>query len=656
MNYIVKGRKYIFALLVLIILSACGTKSPPQPSSFNPTQLATVSIAVNDTKANLENLYGGKVLMFQPKSGFAVLGFDDAPKLSTLSTEPNADVASPEVSALGGNAWGGGSNSWASGVNSWGTGANAWGGGANAWGGGVNAWGGGTNAWGTGTNAWGSGSNAWGSGQTTIPALPGENRYLFQSIRLPQAHTVSRNFGAGVKVAVIDTGIDFNHPLFGGRLAPANEWKDFIDGDSIPQEVSGSFYGHGTGIAGLIVQVAPRATILPIRVLGPDGMGDVANIVMAIDWAVQKGADVINLSLGTDQDIASLKQAVTYAAQMGVYVVAAAGNEGSNQLLYPAKYMTSSSYNDLMFSVGSYGSALLLSLFCNSGPELEFVAPGELMLSAYPDMRVARYTGSSFATPIVAGSVALAQSEAPGEYKWWIDWYLEQSSVSLGSNLGRKIDVNQLLQQIPGFVKRSALFVHGGASPSTSDASLISRTRGLGYNVTTIESKKALSTSATGHDLVIISATANAGDTNTKFRNIGVPVLIWRSDLFDDMALTTNASGQFGSTDKLTRIKVLQSTHPLASGYSSLLNPTVYNASEWQSWGVTGTGAVKVASLEADITKSVIFAYDTGSQMISMIAPARRVGFFLRDNQASKLTEAGWQLFESAITWATSGN
>jgi hypothetical protein len=377
---------------------------------------------------------------------------------------------------------------------------------------------------------------------------------------------------------------------------------------------------------------------------------------MAIDWAVQKGANVINLSLGTNTDVASFKQAVEYAAQMGVYVVAASGNEGTSSLLYPAKYMTSGSYNEKMLSVGSFGAALLLSLFCNSGPELEYVAPGEMMMSAYPDLRVAKYTGSSFATPVVAGAVALAQGDASTANKQSVHTYLSSSSVSLGSNMGKRIDTTNLLRTVPGFVARQALFVHNGGSPNTHDATLITRIQGLGYNVTTIEAKKALSSSASGHDLVIISATVSAGDTNTKFRNVTVPVLIWRSDLFDDMALTTSASGQFGSTDKLTRVKVLQSTHPLASGYSSLLNPTVYSAGEWQTWGIVGSGAVNVASLESDSSKSVIFAYDTGSSMISMTAPARRMGFFLRDNQASKLSTSGWQFFESAITWATSGN
>ena len=405
------------------------------------------------------------------------------------------------------------------------------------------------------------------------------------------------------------------------------------------------------------MQTAPRATILPIRALGPDGIGDVDNIILAIDWAVQKGANVINLSLGTNVDVASLKQAVSYAAQAGVYVVAAAGNEGSTSLLYPAAYMTTATGHEKMLSAGSFSSALLLSIFNNTGVALEYVAPGELMMSAYPDLRVAKYTGSSFATPVVAGAVALAQGDAStSSNKQSVYSYLSSSSVSLGSNLGKRIDVTNLLRTVPGFVTRKALFIHGGGSPSTSDSTLISRLQSMGYTVTTKEAKLTQSLDATGKDVVIISASASAGDTNTKFRSVTTPVLVWRSELFDDMAMTTNASGQFGTTDDLTRIKILQSTHPLASGLSTLINPTVYSSSEWQTWGLPGSGAIKVASLDTDSTKSVLFAYDKGTQMVSITAPARRAGFFLRDNQGSKLSNTGWQLFESAITWATSGN
>jgi thermitase len=653
-NYIIKGKKYIFALLVLIVLSACST-TPPQPKeAFEPSHLATVSISNTESQANLEATYGAKALVFRPEAGFAILGFDDQPQLSTLATEPNASVASPEVSAQGSNAWGGGSNSWASGVNSWGSGTNAWGSGTNAWGSGSNAWGGGTNAWGSGVNAWGSGSNAWGSGNTTIPSLPSENRFMLQQIRLPQAHTVSRNFGAGVKIAVIDTGIDLNHPLFTGRLAPSTEWKDFVGNDAVPQEVAGSFYGHGTGIAGLIAQTAPRATILPIRVLGPDGVGDVAKIVMAIDWAVQKGANVINLSLGTNEHVASFEQAVVYAAQMGVYVVAAAGNEGNvNGLLYPAEYMTTSVYNAKMFSVGSFSAALSLSLFSNSGPELEYVAPGEFLTSAYPDLRVAQYTGSSFATPIVAGAVALAQGDAATANKKSIETYLYNGSVNFGANLGRQIDVTNLLRNVPGFVTRKALLVTGSTTLNTADSQVKTRLEGMGYSVTLKTHSSVLASDATGKDVVYISRSVDSS-MQAKLRDVTTPVVVAKDQIFDDMKMTTLAPINYGATTLQSSVQI-RSTHPMASGFSTAIATLVYASGNDASWGVISSSGTIVATLAGNTTKATLFAYNKGASMEGLTAPARRVGGFF-NSSGSVLNTFGWQLFESAITWATSGN
>jgi thermitase len=640
---------FVTLIAIFLALSACSTTPQPQPTVDKQeiSQLATISISATATKAGIEKLYGGKVIMFRPEAGFAILGFADKPGLSALATEPNAAVTSPEVSAQGTSAWGGG-------INAWGGGSNAWGSGTNAWGSGSNAWGSGSNAWGSGSNAWGSGANAWGSGNTTIPALPSENRFMFQQIRLPQAHTVSRNFGAGVKIAVIDTGIDLSHPLFTGRLAPSTEWKDFVSNDSTPQEVAGTFYGHGTGIAGLIVQTAPRATILPIRVLGPDGTGDVANIVLAIDWAIQKGANVINLSLGTDKDVASFKQAVTYAAQAGVYVVAAAGNEGSTSLLYPAAYMTTATGHEKMLSAGSFSSALLLSLFCNSGAALEYVAPGEFMTSAYPDLRVAQYTGSSFATPVVAGAVALAMGEAStSANKQSVYSYLSSSSVSLGSNLGKRIDTTNLLRTVPGFVTRKALLVVGSTTLSSGDSSIKSRMENLGYTVTVQDDDTSASSNATGKDVVIISASVSATAVNTKFRDVAVPVVSAEDGLYDDMKMVNLASVDQNLTTGQTQV-VMGSTHPMAAGLIAQL--PVYTSAYDMGWGKPAASAVKIATLPGDSTKALIFAYDKGATMVGLTAPARRAGFFIRDTGSTLLNTPGIQLFESAITWATSGN
>src|SRR5215472_886030 len=111
-----------------------------------------------------------------------------------------------------------------------------------------------------------------------------------QNLNLSQAQTISK--GAGITVAVIDTGIDFNHPLFAGRITGA--YYDFVDNDSNPtDEPAGPASGHGTFVAGLISLAAPLATIMPIRAFGPDGKGTSFNVAKAIRYAHDNGATVI---------------------------------------------------------------------------------------------------------------------------------------------------------------------------------------------------------------------------------------------------------------------------------------------------------------------------------------------------------------------------
>jgi thermitase len=161
-----------------------------------------------------------------------------------------------------------------------------------------------------------------------------------------------------VKVAVIDTGIDLSHPAFVGKLAPSTEWKDFVDGDATPQEVAGGKgYGHGTSVAGVILQVAPNAVILPVRVLEPGGTGDLDKVIMAVDWAIQKGAKVINLSLGTDVDYAAFKEMINVADTKGIAKIASSGNNGSKGVEVPAKYGTH------VIAVGSVSSTGEQSVF-----------------------------------------------------------------------------------------------------------------------------------------------------------------------------------------------------------------------------------------------------------------------------------------------------
>lgn len=268
-----------------------------------------------------------------------------------------------------------------------------------------------------------------------------ENQGLWSLIRLTQGQNLAPNLGRGVKIAVIDTGIDTTHPAFTGKLAPSTEWKDFVDGDSNPQEVSGGKgYGHGTSVAGTILQVAPNAVILPIRVLDFDGMGDLDKVVMAVDWAIQKGAKIIHMSLGTDVDYTAFNDIVRVANSKGIPVVASSGNNGSKGMEYPSRFKS------LAIGVGSVASTGGQSVFSAYGPELDVMAPGEFVYSAYPAGQIAYSSGTSFAAPVVTGTFALALGQKAVTLQI-LEQSLTGSSVKSGNNLKGTVQVDGFLSQ-----------------------------------------------------------------------------------------------------------------------------------------------------------------------------------------------------------------
>ena len=269
--------------------------------------------------------------------------------------------------------------------------------------------------------AWASGRiGAWASSSQASTVTGGlvntfqEDLPMWNQIHLTEAQLSAPTLGAGVRVAVIDTGIDLNHPAFQSHLAPVSDMYDFVNGDAVPQEqgsTSDLAYGHGTAVASLILQVAPNATILPVRVLSPNGSALPSTVASGIDWAVAHGANIINLSVVSNVDT-SLSAALSNAAAKGVYVVMAAGNEGTNPPMYPARFaQQATALGTHSLSVGSIEVDNTQSDFSNYGAQLKVLAPGRLLTVAFPDGRVAQATGTSFATPVVAGVLALGASK-----------------------------------------------------------------------------------------------------------------------------------------------------------------------------------------------------------------------------------------------------
>jgi thermitase len=381
--------KSCFLLTMGLLVASCSQSPQIDTNLAGMERLLTVDIAATDTQESLQSRFGGaRVVSFHPSESYAILKFD-ALQLQSLRgaqaslTEPNsATINTPEgqVEALSV-----GQDSWMSGWSSWGSG-----------------W----STWGAGWSTWGSG------GQDNLTAVP--NSEIFKRIRLSEAFGLAPRKGSGVKVAVIDSGIDLTHPAFKAKLAPLSDWYDFVDKDATPQEVSGNGknkgYGHGTSVAGIVLQIAPNAQIMPLRVLSPEGKGDSDNVIAAIDWAVSHGAKVINLSLGTIY-AKSLESSIDSATRAGVFVVASTGNTGNESVTYPASAMTGSgSWGEMTVSVGSSDASDKKSVFSTFG-DIEMTAVGDHVFSPAPDNRFASWSGTSMAAPMVSGGFALALGE-----------------------------------------------------------------------------------------------------------------------------------------------------------------------------------------------------------------------------------------------------
>lgn len=236
-----------------------------------------------------------------------------------------------------------------------------------------------------------------------------------------------------VVVAVVDTGVAANHPDLAGRVL--SDGYNAIDDSKDTTDR----YGHGTHVSGIIaaqtnnhlgvagVTGTANVKILPIKVLGDDGYGTTLSIAKGIDKAVEMGADVINMSLGGQGHSRLMEEAIQNATSKGVLVVVAAGNSSDNADGYfPAGYPEP-------ITVASINSRLKVSSFSNYGSPIDIAAPGEEVLSTVPtDKEYEFYSGTSMATPFVAGAAALVKLTHP-------DWDVEQVRQAL-QNTAKDID------------------------------------------------------------------------------------------------------------------------------------------------------------------------------------------------------------------------
>jgi len=211
--------------------------------------------------------------------------------------------------------------------------------------------------------------------------------------------------GKGVKVAVIDTGVDVSHPDLEANLAEAGwvlECQNIVDDN-----------GHGTHVAGTIaavdndigvVGVAPKATIYAVKAFNKSGRGNISNVIDAINWCIERNVQVINMSFGFKNNSKALERAIKEAYNRNIVLVAASGNSGGgNSVLYPAKYPE-------VIAVGASNSNDKAAWFSSGGEEVALIAPGAGIMSTYKDGGYESMSGTSMAAPHVSGAAALLLS------------------------------------------------------------------------------------------------------------------------------------------------------------------------------------------------------------------------------------------------------
>ncbi|QHW35839.1 S8 family peptidase (plasmid) [Paenibacillus rhizovicinus] len=238
--------------------------------------------------------------------------------------------------------------------------------------------------------------------ENILPASAGQELIDWGLNAIMAQQAWKKTKGEGVKVAILDTGVDTTHPDLQGNIKAA------MDFTGSPYGVVDK-KGHGTHVAGIIagvdngigmIGVAPHAELYIAKVLGDNGSGSFEAIVRGIDWAIAQGVDLINMSLGSSEEPpAAMHEAVKRAHEAGIFLVAATGNE-NRSVGWPAMY-------DEVVAVSAMDLTYERATFSNYGMKNEVMAPGVEIYSTYPTGQYAELSGTSMATPVIAGAIAL---------------------------------------------------------------------------------------------------------------------------------------------------------------------------------------------------------------------------------------------------------
>jgi hypothetical protein len=454
-------------------------------------------------------------------------------------------------------------------------------------------------------------------------------------IRADQVQS-SGNTGSEEIIAVLDTGVDYNHPQLSDSILKG---RDFVDNDNDPMDLN----GHGTHVAGIITAnsgtakgVAPNAKVLTVRVLDASGSGYFSDVIAAIYYVVNGpdglygttddfNAVAISMSLGTnppytyngycDNVLPDLTNAIKYALDRGVIVVVAAGNSGNSGVSIPGCISYST-------TVGAVDSNDRIASFSGRGKAVDIVAPGVSIYSSWLGNSYATASGTSMATPMVSGTVALIKSTHPGYTVSQVQDALFKTAKDLGTigfdtsyGYGR-VDALKAVSPAPSVPSLSL-----SASPSTittAQSSTITASTSDKFETTitfttTLGTLSAQSCTTTSGSCTVTFTSTTAGTatitgTATGYTSGSITVIVTQAPVpysatFSETGLPTSTTwgvtvGGKRYTSTISSVKVSGLTGKVSYIYDSTITvgKTRYTCTTGCSGSVTSTNNIKTAT------------------------------------------------------------
>lgn len=464
--------------------------------------------------------------------------------------------------------------------------------------------------------------------------------------------------GRGVNAYVVDTGVVPNHEELAGR---ATIGADFVGDGRKGVDCN----GHGTHVAGIIAGktfgVAKEARVHAVRVLDCNGSGFVSDIMAGLEWVEVNAVKpaVVNMSLGGSA-FPEFDAVVREVIAAGIPVVVAAGNDG-----YFAEEFSPPRVTEAI-TVGAINSLDMRTEFSNFGSVVDVFAPGEGVPSAWfaTTNASAALSGTSMASPVVAGSVALYLEANPTATPAAVE-----AAVVASSTRGKVKDAgpgspNRLIfSGLTAPALRPALFVVGSTTLPPDDSALSARLSALGYSLTIKTGAALVAGDATGKAVVVVSSSADSAAVGSKLTNVTVPVVSLEGYIFDDLKMTgATLNVDYGQVTTPTVLEVRDDQQALSAGlrgtnqngvWDHLVQPS---SAGGRYWGVPAASAVgldgRPVTLQGQPGRASVFGYEPGAVMVGLTAPARRVGFFADQAAVRAFTAEGWALFDAAVEWA----